>query len=110
MGSADYILKKLKKPEGGVERKAGSGRPRSAATPDLAARIKARIEENPKTSVRELSRSLRKSRMTVSRTIKRDLKKKSVSLVKSSTLSDKSKANRVAKCTEILRLIDTGKM
>ena len=70
-----YKIKKLKV-TGKVNRKSGSGRPRTSRTKAIIAKVKQCIKSNPVRSMRNVSNS------SVQRVVKCDLKMKSMARVK----------------------------
>ena len=54
-GTADYMLKKLKSEDGCTDRKKGSGRPRTAGTPEKIQEVTDIARRGPKVSIRKVA-------------------------------------------------------
>lgn len=93
--STIYKIKKKLECGETLDRKPGSGRPRSARIKGVIKRVKQRIRANPVRSIRKMASDLDVSVTSMRRIVKSDLKMKSRARVKVPLLTEAQKATRL---------------
>lgn len=100
-----YKIKKKMELTGTNERKAGSGRKRSARTKSVIDKVKSRLKRNPVRSMRKMAKELNISLTSVRRIVKEDLKMKSRARLKVPLLTTKQKKARMDRAKALLNNI-----
>ena len=99
--TAIFRVKKLLAETGDVKRRAGSGAKRTKRTKTLVKAVKAKIQRNPRRSMRQLSKEHSVSPRTMRRTIL-DLGMKSRAVTTRQYISESQKARRLQRSRKIL--------
>lgn len=95
---------------GSVARRQGSGRKKSATSPEMVRKVKKRLERNPRRSARKMASELNISRCSVQRILKNELKTKPLKFQKVQDLTDAQKKVRLTRAKELLRLAESGQL
>lgn len=97
------IMKRWRE-EGNVDVKRKTGRPRSVNTRRLRGIIKKKIDRNDGVSMNRIASTLGISRTSVQKIVKNELGLRSYRLLSGQYLSEESKASRLKKCRELLKI------
>lgn len=114
LSTVSKICKRVDDRGSAIERKAGSGRPRTARTARNIKAVEEMIcsqEHQPGTgkSTRHVSRELQISQASVRRIAKKDLGLKSFKRIAVQVLTDATKAKRLSRCKALLRRLTAAK-
>ena len=101
---AVYDIKRKWEERGAIQRKKGSGRPRSARTSSLKNKIKMKINRNPRRSMRKLAKEHKVSRGTI-RNVLDDLGMSSKAIATRHLITEYAKVKRLERCRTLLRTI-----
>ena len=112
--TVNRICKRVDQHGSGVERKVGSGRPKTARTDENIAAVEQLLcsqEDNSGTgkSTRQVARELQVSESSVRRIARKDLGLKSFKRVAVQVLSDATKVKRLTRCKALLRRLTVAK-
>lgn len=102
---AVYKIKKKLESTGTMQRKPGSGRPRSVRTKSMINKVKRRIQSNPVRSMRKMAKELRVGRSSMQRIVKNDLRMKSRARVKVPLLTKAQRESRLQRSKALLNNI-----
>lgn len=100
--TAIFRVRHMLRETGDVLRRHGSGTTRTKRTPALSKAVKAKIQRNPRRSIRKLAAEHNVSGRTMERLIKDDLQMSSRAVVSKQFLSEKQKQERLRRCRQIL--------
>ena len=93
---------------GSIAKRYGGGPKKTATTPEMVRKVKARLERNPRRSGRKMAKELKISQDSIRRILKNELKVKAYKFQKAHDLSPQQKKVRCERAKELLRLHERG--
>lgn len=88
---------------GGIQDRPRSGRPRTSITPVNIRKVRDKVRQEAKRSMRKMAKELQISRGSVQDIVKEHLGLRSIKMQKTHALTDQMKATRLQRCRELLK-------
>ena len=93
---------------GSIAKRYGGGRKKTATSPEMVRKVKARLKRNPRRSGNQMAKELKISQRSIRRIFQNELKVKPYKFQKAHDLTPKQKKVRLERAKELLRLHERG--
>ncbi|XP_072395165.1 uncharacterized protein [Diabrotica undecimpunctata] len=93
---------------GSIAKRYDGGRKKTATSPEMVRKVKARLERNPRRSGNQMAKELKISQRSMQRILKKGIKVKPYKFQKAHNLTPKQKKVRLERTKELLRLRERG--